>query len=70
MNASGLISELQSLIEAHGDLAVTLVIRTHEYSASDIGFVDEGPLPNVGEMQRQNPPPRFVIAAEDDLDEV
>jgi hypothetical protein len=69
MKASELIEELRQLIEKHGDLPVTLAMATYEYSASDIGFVEEGPLPNAGDLQKQNPPDRFVIAAKDDIED-
>ena len=68
MYASELISELQQLMSRHGDLEVTMAVSMHEYSANNIGYADEGPLPNLVGIQKQEPPDRFVIEAKDDLD--
>lgn len=70
MKASELIEELRQLVEKRGDLPVTLAVSTYEYSASDVGYVEEGPLPNVGESQKQSPPDRFVIAAKNDIEDI
>jgi hypothetical protein len=68
MHASDLIKTLQNLVEIHGDNPVSLAVGPYEYSASIPDHCPEGPLPNVGEAQKQNPPERFVIEARDDTD--
>jgi hypothetical protein len=68
MNASDLIKALQRLFEKHGDLPVTIACGPYEYSALLPDYTEEGPLPNVGEAQKQNPPARFVIEAKDDIE--
>jgi hypothetical protein len=70
MNASKLVETLQNLIAIHGDKPVTLVVGPYEYSASIPDHCPEGPLPNVGEAQKQNPPERFVIEARDDIEDI
>jgi hypothetical protein len=70
MYASKLIQTLQNLTEIHGDKPVTLAVGSYEYSASIPDHCPEGPLPNVGEAQRQNPPERFVIEARDDIADI
>jgi hypothetical protein len=67
MKTSDLISQLQTLYDKHGDLPVTLAVGPYEYSASVPDHCEEGPLPNVGEAQYQNPPERIVIEARDDI---
>jgi hypothetical protein len=70
MYASKLIETLQNLTEIHGDKPVTLAVGPYEYSASVPDHCHEGPLPNVGEAQKQNPPERFVIEARDDIADI
>jgi hypothetical protein len=69
MKASDLIKALQSLIEEHGDLPVTIVFGNYEYSALLPEYTEEGPLPKVGKSQGQNPPERFVIEPKDDIED-
>jgi len=68
MYASKLIETLQNLMKIHGDKPVTLAVGPYEYSASIPEHCPEGPLPNVGDSQKQNPPERFVIEARDDIE--
>ena len=68
MFASKLIETLQNLIKIHGDKPVTLAVGPYEYSASIPEHYPEGPLPNVGESQKQDPPERFVIEGRDDIE--
>jgi len=67
MKASDLIESLRQLIQKHGDLPVTLAVSSYEYSASNIGYAEEGPLPNIRDIQHQSPDERFVIEAKDDI---
>jgi hypothetical protein len=67
MKASDLISALQELLDKKGDLPITLAVGSYEYSASNIAHAEEGPLPNIADIQHQEPPARFVIEAKDDL---
>jgi hypothetical protein len=68
MNATALIKALEQLVEKHGDLPVTVVFGNCEYSALLPDYTEEGPLPNVGPAQKQNPPARFVIEPKDDIE--
>ena len=67
MRASALIEELRQLIADHGDLPITLAVGSYEYSANNIGHAEEGPLPNIRDIQGQSSDERFVIEAKDDI---
>lgn len=69
MKASTLIKELQELVREHGDLDVTCAFPSCEYSASNVGYVSEGPMPawRGTTVQGQNPPDRFMIGLEDNI---
>jgi hypothetical protein len=62
MKASDLIRELQSLVNRHGDLPVTLAIATYEYSIGSVGHGEAGPLPiNSGKPQKQDDLPERIL---------
>ena len=69
MKAVTLIEQLQELVQEHGDLDVTCAFPSCEYSASNIGYVSEGPMPawRATTVQRQDPAARFMIGLEDDI---
>ncbi len=65
MTAEQLIQELTQLVNEHGgDLPVTVAIGEYEYTLREPGYVGDGTLPNI---QKQNPPERFVFEAKDDI---
>jgi hypothetical protein len=61
MSATDLIRDLQSLVEQHGDLPVTLAISTYEYAVGSTGHAGSGPLPNLGQLQRQADLPERIV---------
>ena len=66
MNASDAISELQKLIDEHGDLELTVAIGSYEYALRLLGFAEEGPLPMGSAAQAQNDfPARIVFEGKD-----
>lgn len=69
MKASILIEGLRELVQEHGDLDVTCAFPACEYSAARVEYVSEGPMPawRGTNIQRQNPPARFMIDLKDDI---
>jgi len=69
MKASELIQILKDIIAERGDLPVTIVCGApHEYSLSSAGFAQEGPLPNIADIQKQEDlPDRIVLEAKDSI---
>jgi len=68
MTAEQLIKELTQIVNQHGgDLPVTVVIGVREYSIREPDYASDGPLPNIANIQKQNPPERFVFEAKDDI---
>ena len=69
MNASDAIRELQALIETHGDLPLTTVFGTQEFTLREPQFVEAGPCRNIADRQNQAPPDRILFEAKDDIPE-
>ena len=58
---------LDKMIIKFGNLPVTIVGASHEFSVSAIGCAEEGPLINISDMQTQYPPNRIVLEAKDNI---
>lgn len=68
MTAEELINELTKLMNEHGrDLPVTVAIGSCEFTLREPGYAADGPLPNIADIQKQNPRERFVFEAKDDI---
>ena len=68
MKANQLLQELTRLIAKHGgDLPVTFASGPYEYSVSSVHHVKAGPLANLGDLQKQNPPERIFLEGKDNL---
>ncbi len=62
------MQELTDLSDEHsGDLPVTVVISGHEFTLRNVCHVSDGPLPNIANIQKQNPPERLVFEVKDDI---
>jgi hypothetical protein len=61
MKASDLIRELEAVVDRHGDLPVTLAIATYEYSIGSVGHTKAGPLPDLGDLQKQDDLPERIV---------
>jgi hypothetical protein len=69
MKASELVQTLKDIIAERGDLPVTIVCGApHEYSLLSAGFAQEGALPNIADVQKQEDlPDRIVLEARDSI---
>jgi len=68
MKASELIQALKDTIRESGDLPVTVVVGTYEYSVSHAEFANTGPLPNIANLQKQEDlPPRIILEVKDSI---
>jgi hypothetical protein len=61
MKASELIQSLNGIIAKRGDLPVTVVCGTYEYSISNPGFAERGPLPNIADIEKEQDLPRRIV---------